>query len=208
MLGMLIVFDMDGTLIEGNSWSRLNKFFNVENKALTYMKDYINGNIKYCDFMKRVINLWGENIHIKTIKSILLNYKLSPGAFEVIQELHKRGFITAIITVGLDILANDVARNLNISYVLANGLEINIEGYLTGNSICRVELLRKDKALKVLAEHLNIPLDRTIAVGDSKYDISMLKIAGLGIAYNADPELIREADISITDLREILKYVW
>jgi len=204
---MLIAFDMDGTLVEGNSWARINKHFGVEEKALKYMNDYLRGVISYREFMNNVIRLWGNNVHIKDIERILERYKLMPGAEEVISSLRSHGFTVAIITVGLDILANKIADKLGISHVIANGVETDENGYLTGNGICRVELGHKDKALIKLAEKLDIPLSKTIAVGDSKYDKSMLEVSGFGIAYNAEPELAEIADACINDLREILNYI-
>jgi hypothetical protein len=53
----------------------------------------------------------------------------------------------------------------------------------------------KGTALKVFAEHFNIPLDQTIAVGDEGNDIPMLEAAGLGVAVeNADNELKKFSD--------------
>ena len=203
----LIVFDMDGTLISGNSWSRLNKYFGVEEEALKFMNEYIKGYIGYCEFMRKTVKLWGEGVHISTIQAILRQYEFSPGAAEVVSELHRQGHTTAIITVSLDILANEVASKLGIPYVIANGLEVDKSGYLTGGCTCRVELLRKDRALRELADKLGFSLATCVAIGDSKYDRSILEAAGLGIAYKADPELKEVADVVINDLMEILKYL-
>lgn len=40
----------------------------------------------------------------------------------------------------------------------------------------------KGEALKFLANHYNIPIEKTIAVGDNLNDLSMITVAGLGIA--------------------------
>ncbi len=42
--------------------------------------------------------------------------------------------------------------------------------------------MSKGNALKKLASHLDIPLDQVVAVGHKPNDISMIEIAGLGIA--------------------------
>ncbi|MBR2567061.1 MAG: HAD family phosphatase [Paenibacillus sp.] len=56
----------------------------------------------------------------------------------------------------------------------------------------------KGNALTILAEHLNIPMKDTVAIGDNFNDVSMLKMAGLGIAMgNAEPEILAMAQ-SIT----------
>jgi len=54
----------------------------------------------------------------------------------------------------------------------------------------------KGTGLKALANHFNIPLEHTIAVGDNLNDLGMLNIAGLSIAMeNAEPEVKEAADV-------------
>lgn len=58
------------------------------------------------------------------------------------------------------------------------------------------EGVNKGVALKRLAEHLGIPVEATVAVGDSLNDSEMIKAAGLGVAVaNAREELKAIADI-------------
>lgn len=55
----------------------------------------------------------------------------------------------------------------------------------------------KGTALEFLAKHYNIPLERTVAVGDQRNDIPMIEKAGLGFAVkNADAELKKVAIVS------------
>ena len=54
----------------------------------------------------------------------------------------------------------------------------------------------KGTAIEKLAEHLNLDISKTIAVGDYENDISMLKTAGIGIAVeNAAEEAKNAADL-------------
>lgn len=58
----------------------------------------------------------------------------------------------------------------------------------------------KGNALKYIAQEFNVPIEKTIAVGDGGNDCSMLKTAGLGIAVaNAEEITKRSADV-------VLKY--
>lgn len=68
-------------------------------------------------------------------------------------------------------------------------------------SVCpyNLEIIFKDaekgRALAALADKLSVPIEQTIAVGDSQNDISMIKAAGLGLAMeNAKSEVKSEAD--------------
>lgn len=69
----------------------------------------------------------------------------------------------------------------------------------------------KGEALKYLAEYYNIPLEKTVAAGDNLNDLSMVKVAGTGVAVaNADPLLKAEAKfISVSNndgaLAQIIK---
>jgi Cof subfamily protein (haloacid dehalogenase superfamily) len=56
----------------------------------------------------------------------------------------------------------------------------------------------KGSALKFVCEHYNIPIDRTIAVGDAQNDLDMLNLAGMAIAMPHSPEKVKEAADYIT----------
>ena len=70
-----------------------------------------------------------------------------------------------------------------------------------------IEVLHKDaskgRTLKELAEHLEIPQERVMAIGDSGNDIDMIAYAGLGVAMgNAVPEVLEVADVVTTSNNE------
>lgn len=53
----------------------------------------------------------------------------------------------------------------------------------------------KGRAVQFLAEHFNVPIEKTIAVGDNLNDLSMIQAAGLGVCVgNGVEELKRSAD--------------
>lgn len=61
----------------------------------------------------------------------------------------------------------------------------------------------KGNALTLLARHLDIPLEETMAVGDGANDISMLRAAGLGVAMGQAPRRVRAmADVVTTSNAE------
>ena len=55
-----------------------------------------------------------------------------------------------------------------------------------------------DAALKRLAQHLQIPVSRTMSAGDQDNDISMLEAAGLGVAMCNGSQRARDAADVIT----------
>jgi len=51
----------------------------------------------------------------------------------------------------------------------------------------------KGAALSALAEHVGVPLDRVVAVGDHENDLEMIQAAGMGIAMPGAPASVRAA---------------
>ncbi|MEG0963241.1 MAG: HAD-IIB family hydrolase, partial [Lachnospiraceae bacterium] len=53
----------------------------------------------------------------------------------------------------------------------------------------------KGSGVKYIAEFLNVPMENTIAAGDERNDIPMIKAAGIGVAVsNAHKDVIAFAD--------------
>ncbi|WP_298831296.1 Cof-type HAD-IIB family hydrolase [uncultured Planococcus sp.] len=71
---------------------------------------------------------------------------------------------------------------------------------ITSSSPLNIEVMdqhgNKGSALKRVAEHYNIPLDDTVAIGDNFNDIPMLEVAGLSVAMgNAEPQVKEVCDV-------------
>lgn len=67
----------------------------------------------------------------------------------------------------------------------------------------------KGNALRLLSDVLSVPVDATIAVGDSTNDMTMIQAAGLGLAMsNAVPQLKEAADAIIcSNLEHGMQYI-
>ena len=62
---------------------------------------------------------------------------------------------------------------------------------------------QKGIALEALCALLDIPLENTMAMGDSGNDESMLKMAGLGIAMGNAPDFIKAAADAVTESNDL-----
>lgn len=206
------IFDMDGVLIEEvSSWVIIHDHFGVNNERS--VKDYIEGKIDDFEFMRRDIALWRgkkEQIHIDEMREILDNATFMPGAVETFRALREMGITTAIVSGGLLCVAEPLAERLGIYRVLANGLETDEKGYLTGEGILNVPLNDKGTVVRNLLKETGIKKEEAFAVGNSYIDVSMFKEVGFGIAFNPDDDVVRrEADAVIEekDLRRILEFL-
>jgi len=204
----LAAFDLDGTVLEHNSsWVAIHRHFGTEHNGAASLRLYTEGRIDYREFMRRDISSWPRGVTRGEIVGILSDYKVRREAPGVFRELRSRRIRTALVTSGIDILAGDVARELEIDYWVANGLRFDRNGKLLPKGVGRVDPTRKDIAYQKLLSRIGIPCKKTIAVGDTIYDLAFLKSAGLGfmLAHSTrvqDPEIIH-----IEKLTEIFDHI-
>ncbi|RLF40253.1 MAG: hypothetical protein DRN12_05785 [Thermoplasmata archaeon] len=198
----LVLFDMDGVLTDtGSSWRYIHNYFGVSNEESVDL--YLKGEIDYHEFIRRDVNLWRENgklIEKDKLEEILSDIPLMKGADKLIEKLHEYKIKTAIVSAGLDILADKVAKKIGIDYIYANGIKIDENGRLTGEGIVNVRLIYKDQTVDRISRELNIGFNEMIAVGNSCFDIPMLQRCGIGIAFNPEDRCIEEtADVIVKE---------
>jgi len=198
----LVFFDMDGVLLDTvSSWRYVHEYFGTTNERS--IMPYLRGEIDYLEFIRRDVSLWKKDkrhIEKKTLQNIMNMIPFIPGASECISFLRTHQIHTAIVTAGIDLLAERVASDLGIEYVFANEVTVGADGRLTGEGVLHVELMQKDKNIQALAEKLQIPLSACAAVGNSCFDIPMFDACGLGIAFNPEDScVVQSADLVIKD---------
>jgi phosphoserine phosphatase len=191
----LVLFDMDGVLTDIiSSWKYIHDYFKTSNDRS--VDEYLKGKIDDMEFIKRDVSLWKENgkfVTAERLANILSDVPFMKGADKCIKVLRESNIKTAIISAGLDLLANRTAEELGIDYVKSNGIKTDKNGRLTGEGILNVRLMYKDLAVRSFLKELKIPLNRVASVGNSCFDIPMLEITGLSIAFNPSDDCTIEA---------------
>ena len=204
----LVVFDMDGVIIDTiSSWKYIHDYFKTSNEHS--VDDYLKGKIDDLEFIRRDALLWKENdgkpISKKKLVEIVSDINLMKGAEECIDALKKNNVKTAIVSAGLDVLADIVKDKLEIDHIFCNGVKTDKDGNLTGEGILQVQLMYKDKNIIELSKKHNIPLEKIASVGNSCFDIPMFEVSGLGIAFNPDDSCVREAADYIVEEKDLTK---
>src|SRR5712691_8847689 len=195
---------MDGTILEeDSSWVALHRHFGTTRTGKRGLKLYTDGKIDYTEFMRRDIALWPKNLALDEVDRILSNYRIRKEAPETVSRLKDLGAKVALVTSGIDILAERVARDLGIESWVANGLETTSSGVLAGAGIGRVDPSRKDLAYLGLLKKLGIRSEDTIAVGDTIYDLRFLKSARLGFFLTEGEKVPDDSLIPIRRLTDI-----
>ncbi len=208
MVKKLILFDLDGTLIENETIDELAKINNVEDEVKKITKEAMAGNLNFEQSLKKRVSFLKGIPEDKALNTVN-NLKITNGAFETIKSLKENGHIVGVVSGGFTIATDEIKKLLNLDYSFANKLIVE-NNKLTGDVVGKV---MKDNAkgeiLKEICEKENINLENTVVVGDGANDISMFKIAGFKIAFCAKDKLKKYANVCVDkrDLREILKYI-
>ena len=201
----LVIFDMDGVLTNIiSSWKFIHDYFHTTNEKS--VSDYVKGKINDKEFIKRDAMLWQENgkpVKKEKLVEILSDVPIMEGAKKCVSALNINNIKTAIISAGLDILANRIAKDLGINYAYSNGIKTDDKGYLIGDGIVNVQLKYKEKSVKRLAKKLNIKNNRIATVGNSCYDIPMFAASGIGIAFNPDDECVKKAADYVVEKKDL-----
>jgi phosphoserine phosphatase len=179
----LVVFDMDGVLVKPrSSWRVIHDHFGVDNEASYDL--YIKGEIDDMEFMRRDISIWRKidpGISRSDIISILSEAPRIENMVRSVKIIRETGSTTAIVSGGIDLLADMLNEEAIFDHVASNGLEFDGGSMLSGEGILRVPLRDKGMGLKSILERGDFgPI---VSVGDSHVDVSMFEMSDMSIAF-------------------------
>lgn len=177
----LIVFDVDGTLIDAEMIDELAKAAGVGSKVSEITSRAMNGEIEFKQALKERIHLL-KGLPATVLDSIVENLDVTPGAEELIMALKTLGYKIALISGGFSQFVEKIKEKLGIDYVYANKLVIE-GGKLTGEVVEPIiDAERKAELMREIADKENLLMEQIVAVGDGANDRFMLQNSGLGIA--------------------------
>jgi phosphoserine phosphatase len=193
----LVVLDVDSTLIKQEVIDVLASFAGAEDQVSEITQRAMNGELDFVESLtQRVALLAGLPVSVLT--EVRSKIEFTPGAATLCRTLSRLGFHVALVSGGFSEVVTPLASELGVTNVCANNLEVEnglLTGRLTGPIVDRQG---KAQALKDFANKFDVPMSRTIAVGDGANDLDMLNAAALGIAFNAKPYVRDRADSALT----------
>lgn len=192
----LVVMDVDSTVIQDEVVELLARHAGVEDRVREITSRAMAGELDFeSSLRERVALLAGlsESVFAEVYQEL----RLTPGARTLCRVLTSLGYHVALVSGGFTQVVTPLGESLGVDHTRANELEV-IDGVLTGKILGDiVDRAGKAKALVELAQEHDIPLSRTVAVGDGANDLDMLAVAGLGIAFNAKPVVRSAADAAV-----------
>ena len=204
----LCVLDVDGTLIEEEVIDLLGKEAECEEEVALLTAQAMRGELDFEASLKSRVSLL-EGLSINVFDKIYHELHLSKNAAQFIKVLQENQIEVGLVSGGFTTIVERLAKDLGISLYTANQLEIR-DDHLTENLIGPIisgEV--KEERLIRWAEELQVPFDRTIAIGDGANDLKMLKSAGLGIAFCAKDIVKKEINLQIDerDFEKVLEMI-
>ena len=140
-----------------------------------------------------------EGLSEEMALEVLKRIELNPGAEKLVKTLQYFGYKIGIISGGFQYVGDWLRDRLDIDYVYANSMEIK-DGYATGKVVGEiVDADRKATILERIVDEEAITIEQSIAVGDGANDLTMLNLAGLGVAYHAKLKVRASSDNAISN---------
>ena len=194
----LCVLDVDGTLIEEEVIDLLGKEADCEKEVALLTIHSMRGELDFEESLRKRVSLL-EGLSVDVFDKIYHELHLSKKAARFIKVLQENQIEVGLVSGGFTTIVERLAKDLGISLYTANQLEIK-DDHLTGNLIGPIISREvKEATLVRWAEELQVPFDRTIAIGDGANDLKMLKSAGLGIAFCAKDIVKKEINLQVDE---------
>jgi phosphoserine phosphatase len=192
----LVVLDVDSTLIRDEGIDVLAQHAGVAEQVKALTVRAMAGELDFEESLRARVGLL-RGLPIGKVDKVRDALVLTPGAAIFVRTLKRLGYHVGVVSGGFTHFTDRFVSELGLDFAAANTLEV-VDGVLTGELLGGiVDRPGKAEALTRFAEQFGVPLSQTVAVGDGANDIDMLKIAGLGIAFNAKAALRAEADASL-----------
>jgi HAD superfamily hydrolase (TIGR01490 family) len=208
----LALFDLDGTLLPGDSDHAFGDFvvalgwadgdaFRRRNDE--FYADYLAGRLDIEAYVRFATAPWRVRSAAELAQATarfmaeVIGPMLKPSAFELVQRHRARGDLLAVVTATNDFVTRPIARQLGIDQLIATELERDAAGRVTG-AIRGVPSYREGKIVRVqqwLAGR-GLALDgfeRSTFYSDSTNDLPLLECVSDPVATNPGPELERIA---------------
>ena len=180
----LCVLDVDGTLIEEEVIDLLGKEADCEKEVAQLTIHAMRGELDFEESLRKRVSLL-EGLSLDVFERLYSQIHLSKNAKHFIKFLQEHDIEVGLVSGGFTTIVERLATELGIKLIAANHLEAK-DGLLTGKlegEIITREV--KEETLIRWVKELDLPIEKTIAIGDGANDLAMLQRAGLGVAFCA-----------------------
>jgi len=201
----LVVLDADSTLIRNEVIELLADEAGRRDEVQAATEAAMRGEVDFATSLRsRVDALRG--VPTTAFAKVLARIEPTPGVRELTEAVHERGGVVGVVSGGFHEILDHIAPDLGVDRWRANRLLLDgdaLAGSVDGEI---VDAEAKAASLQTWAAELGVAPHATIAIGDGANDLTMMAVAGLGIAFNAKPAVRAAASLVIgpQDLSEVI----
>ena len=193
----LVVIDVDSTLIQNEVIDLIAEQAGVGDQVAAITEQAMAGNLDFATALRARVGLL-KGLPVGVLDQVRASLQLTPGARTLCRTLNTLGYRVCVVSGGFAEVIMPLADELGIDDVRANHLGVR-DGLLTGEVVgVIVDRQGKQAALEEFAEKYEIPMRRTIAIGDGANDVAMLEAAGLGVSFNGKAAARAAADAALS----------
>lgn len=210
-MNKVIFFDLDGTLIPGNSWYQFNLNFGMTEMEDQVLFDwYKRGLITYDEWDKLIVKVLLERnlCTQEKVDAFIKKIDLRPETIEVINACKKNGYTVIILSGTMKQIADGIRERIgaDLSYTTSK-IIFNDDGTFKTIENDKDEGPAKLRIFeRVCAEHEIDPV-QTICVGDSRNDLEMFQKSKRAILLGDNEELKLHAWKQISELKEVIELI-
>jgi HAD superfamily phosphoserine phosphatase-like hydrolase len=200
----LVVFDLDGTLLRGQTVCELLAGSLGRLERMQQLERFVTNDDLRAG--REEMATWYRPVGIARLRDTLGGACLAPGAEEGLRLLRRQGVAIGIASITWSFAVEHFARLLDVEHWLGTALEASGE-------IRHVWAEDKASWVRELALRLNVPFERTAAVGDSIGDREMLEAVGTAVFIGRElpaprPRWLHFPSADITSIAERLLSAW
>jgi phosphoserine phosphatase len=193
----LLAMDMDSTLITIECIDEIADMQGLKSQVSAITEAAMRGDLEFNESLTRRVALL-KGLDASALQRVYdERLQLSPGAARMLAAVKAAGIKTLLVSGGFTFFTDRMKASLGLDYAHANVLEI-IDGRLTGNVLGGiVNADEKKHTVERVCAELNIAPSQAIVMGDGANDLSMMKIAGLSVAFRAKPVVRAQASVAL-----------
>lgn len=195
----LVVLDVDSTLIEDEVIELVADYAGVRDEVAEVTERAMRGELDFEGSLRARVELL-RGVTLEQVGEVRNRITVTQGVPEMIAAVHERGGRVAAVSGGFHEVLDRLAEHLGLDLWRANRFAVDEQGALTGE--VDGPIIGKQAKLLTLrswAHALDVPMERTMAVGDGANDLGMMSIAGISVAFDAKPVVRAEASVVLRD---------
>ena len=193
----IICFDIDGTLIKGNSWLLLTEGMgcSVVKHAELY-QDTVSGKITFEESERELVGIWRDsgNATRKKLKQIYDKVEVRKGVKELFDFLRDKGFLIYLVSGSNEFFVEGIASRLKPDGYYSNAeITFDSEGVIDRiNQRINEQAQVKVEQVTEIAKKNGVSIEDIYFVGDGENDIDIFIATGKGLSVHSSNEYLKE----------------